>query len=231
MLSDASIDLKTAANYVILAKTGITNVPDTVITGHIGVSPIASTAMTGFTLVLDSSGQFSKSTQVTGNVYAASYTAPTGAELSTAVYDMEAAYNDGAGRATTKPESEYGAPKYAGEIGGKTLGPGVYSFIIDVNISNDLTFSGTSEDVFIIRTSKSFIQATNTQVILEGGALAENIFWVSALEYSLAADSHTEGIILAKTAVKFATGASINGRIFAQTAVTLQKVLITQTTC
>jgi hypothetical protein len=39
------------------------------ITGDIGVSPIAYTAMTGFSLVLDPSGKFATSTQVTGDAY------------------------------------------------------------------------------------------------------------------------------------------------------------------
>jgi hypothetical protein len=38
-----------------------------------------------------------------------------------------------------------------------------------------------------------------------------------------------EGIILGKTAVTFITGSSLNGRILAQTACTLQKATITVT--
>jgi hypothetical protein len=228
--SSDGIDLGTAVNFVILSKTGITNVPDSVITGNIGVSPIAASSMTGFGLIMDSSNEFSRSTEVTGNVYASDYAAPTGDKLTVAVYDMEVAYNDAAGRPTTGPDYiNIGA----GEIGGLILGPGVYTFDILVHISaGDLTFNGTSEDLFIIQTSKSVMQAGDINVVLTGGAISENIFWVTAEEYNIAADSHTEGIILAKTAVNFITGSSINGRIFSQTAVNLQKVSVNiQTTC
>ena len=39
----APVDLSAAGNYAILAETGISTVPDSVITGDIGVSPIIST--------------------------------------------------------------------------------------------------------------------------------------------------------------------------------------------
>jgi hypothetical protein len=51
---------------VILTKTGVSTVPDSVITGDIGVSPIAATAMTGFGLIMDSGGEFSTSSQLHG---------------------------------------------------------------------------------------------------------------------------------------------------------------------
>jgi hypothetical protein len=62
------------------------------------VSPIAATAITGFSLTLDSSGEFSTSSQVTGEVFAASYAAPTPATLTVAVGDMGSAYTDAIGR-------------------------------------------------------------------------------------------------------------------------------------
>jgi hypothetical protein len=66
--------------------------------GNVGLSPAASTFLTGFSLVLDASGTFSTSTQVTGKVYAASYTSPTPSMLTTAVSDMQTAYTDASGR-------------------------------------------------------------------------------------------------------------------------------------
>jgi len=51
----APVNLATAGNYEILAKSGITTTPgthDTSITGDIAVSPIAATAMTGYLLHL-----------------------------------------------------------------------------------------------------------------------------------------------------------------------------------
>jgi hypothetical protein len=61
-----SVDLGSASNYAIILKTGISTVPVSAFTGDIAVSPIASGAITGFFLTLDSSGQFSASSRVTG---------------------------------------------------------------------------------------------------------------------------------------------------------------------
>jgi hypothetical protein len=48
--------LGAAGNYVILAKTGISTVHTSGITGDIAVSPIAAAAITGFDLTMASSG-------------------------------------------------------------------------------------------------------------------------------------------------------------------------------
>ncbi|OEU06569.1 hypothetical protein FRACYDRAFT_222050 [Fragilariopsis cylindrus CCMP1102] len=221
----------TASNFVILAKTGISTVPSSIITGNIAVSPIASTAITGFSLIIDSSNEFSTSSQVadTYTVKASDYT--NGSELITAVNEMEAAYTDAAARPTSDDDDAF-LNLGGGEIGGETLKTGVYTFDRDVTITGgDLTFDGegNSDAVFIIQTSKSVSQAGNTRVILAGGAKAENIFWSVAGAASVAAGSHSEGIFLVKKGVTFITGSSLNGRIFSQTAVTLQMATITET--
>ena len=68
------------------------------VAGNIGLSPAASTFLTGFSTVLDSSGTFSTSTQVTGKLFAASYTSPTPSMLTTAISDMQTAYTDASSR-------------------------------------------------------------------------------------------------------------------------------------
>merc|ERR1740133_969076 len=171
----ASVDLGTAGDFAILSKSGISTVPNSSIKGDIGVSPIAATAITGFTLTMDSSTTFSTSTQVTGGhkAYAADYTSPSSTKLTTAVSNMETAYTDAAGRITSTPLVNY-LNLGEGEIGGATLVPGVYAFDRDVTISDNVTFAVpleyTDEDaadaVFIIRTTKSVKQAANIQVFL-----------------------------------------------------------------
>src|SRR3989339_759921 len=109
-----TVNLGTASNFVILAKSGISTTGTTSIIGDIGVSPIDSTAITGFGLIMDSSNQFSTSSLVNGSIYAADYAPPTPAVMTTAISNMETAYTDAAGRA---PDStELGA----GNIGGLT---------------------------------------------------------------------------------------------------------------
>jgi hypothetical protein len=219
----ATVELGTAGDYVILAKSGISTVPKSVITGDIAVSPIAASAITGFDLIMDSLGVFSTASQVTGKVYAADYASPTPVELTTAVSDMETAYTDAAGRPNTDAKKVNPGD---GEIGSQTLTPGVYTFDKEISIGLDMTFSGTSTDVFIIQTTGNLLQAANTKVILEGGAQAKNIFWQIAGQVTVGAGAHLQGVLLVKTAVTFNTGSSLDGRVLAQTACNLQMATI-----
>ena len=93
------VNLGSASNFAILTKSGISTVPSSMIKGNIGVSPIASTGMTGFGLSADPSNAFSTSKQVNGRIFAANYAVPTPAHMTTAILNMEAAYTDAAGRA------------------------------------------------------------------------------------------------------------------------------------
>ena len=237
--SPTAVNLRTAGDFVILAKAGITNVPGGVITGDIGVSPIAASSMTGFDLIMDSSNEFSTSAEVTGSAYAPNYMSPTGTKLTTAVSDMLTAYNDAAARPVTGGpfDNSLSGETYtnlgAGEIGGLTLTPGVYTYDISVGITgDDVTFDGQNDkdSVFIIKTSKSVLQAAGTQVKLTGGAQAKNIFWSVAQEVNVGAGAHMKGILLVKTAVKFITGSSFEGRVLSATAVTLQEATIKEPT-
>jgi hypothetical protein len=169
-----SVDIGSACNYAILAKSGISTVPTSAITGNIAVSPIASGAITGFSQVMDSSKEFSTASQFTGKAFAADYGAPTPGHLTTAVYDMEDAYTDALQLPNTDAKRENIG---GGTIGGHTLFPGVYTFTTGVAITSDITFDGGRYDVFIIQIGASLTQAANTQVILAGCAQTKNIFW------------------------------------------------------
>ena len=219
----APVNLGTAGNFVILSKSGISTVPSSVVTGDIGVSPIAHTAITGFSETMDLSNKFSTSAQVVGKIYAADYTAPTPTNMTTAVSDMEIAYTDAAGR-TLPGFTELGA----GEIGGLTLVPGLYKWGTDVSISTDVTLSGGPNDVWIFQIAGNLNEADGKKVTLIGGALPENVFWQSAGAVAIGTTAHFEGVILAKTMIAMKTGASANGRLLAQTAVTLDQSTVTQ---
>src|SRR6266446_3497804 len=83
--------LGAAGSYVILAKTGISNVTGSTVTGDIGLSPAAASFITGFSLVADSTNVFSNSSSVVGKVYAANYAVPSPSNLTTAIGSMETA--------------------------------------------------------------------------------------------------------------------------------------------
>ncbi|MBA2403693.1 MAG: DUF3494 domain-containing protein [Bdellovibrionales bacterium] len=223
----ASSDLGSAGNYAILAKTGIsddaTNV--TRITGNIGVSPIVAAAITNFALVADGTNRFSTSTKVIGGgrVYAANYAVPTPSNMTTSIGSMETAYTDGQGR--TNPDH---TELHAGDLSAKTLTPDLYKWSNNVVINTDVHLDGSPTDVWIFQIAGNLDIATGVRVILDGGALPQNIFWLVAGNVTVEVGAHMEGIVMSQTAVVLKTGASMNGRIFAQTAVTLDENEVTQ---
>jgi hypothetical protein len=209
------VALGAAGNFVILAKTGISTVPTSAVTGDIGVSPAAATYITGFSLMPKSPLVFSTSSQVTGRVYGSDYASPTPSNLTAAVNDMQLAFTDAAGRAAAVTELG------AGNIGGMTLAPGVYKWSTGLLIPTDLTLSGSSTDLWIFEIAKNLTLSDATNVTLAGGALPQNVFWQVSGSVDIGTTAHVEGVVLAQTTVELKTGASINGRLLSQTAVNI----------
>jgi hypothetical protein len=58
--------------------------------------------------------------------------------------------------------------------------------------------------------------------------VAENVFWQVSGQTTLDTTAHLEGIVLCQTAIELATGTSVNGRLLAQTAVTLDASTVVQ---
>ncbi|HEY3389648.1 MAG TPA: ice-binding family protein, partial [Prolixibacteraceae bacterium] len=142
------VDLKSAGNFVILSKTGITSVYKSTITGDIGTSPITGAAMvvncgevTGSVYSVDAAGPACKTTSAT--------------MLTAAVGDMQAAYTDAAGRIN---------PDFlnlgAGNIGGKTLTAGLYKWTTALIIPTDITITGAPDDIFIFQVSGTLIMSS-----------------------------------------------------------------------
>jgi hypothetical protein len=210
------VPLGTAGQYVILAKSGITNVPTSAITGKIGLSPAAASAITGFALVHPVGGENATSAQLTGKVFAADYGVPTPAKLTQAVLDMQNAYSNAAGR-LNPGHTELGS----GNIGGLTLAPGLYKWSTTVRIPKNVTLNGGALDVWIFQIAGGVTQANGTRVMLTGGALPKNVFWQVAGVVAIGTTAHMEGVVLSRTAITLKTGASVKGRLLAQTAITL----------
>ena len=210
------IDLGVAGNFAILSKTGITDVYASAVTGDVGTSPI-----TGAALLLSCS-------EVTGSVYTVDAAGPackitSASMLTTAISDMQTAYIDAAGR--TNPDF---VNLGAGNIGGKTLTPGLYKFTSAVIIPTDVVISGGPDDIWIFQVAGTLNMSSAVRFTLAGGAQAKNIFWQVSGAVTFGTTSHFEGIILGATGINLQTGASINGRMLAQTAVTLQMNTVVQ---
>ena len=213
--STLPVNLGTAGGFVILAKSGISTVPTSAVTGNLGISPAAATFITGFSLTADATNVFSTSQQVTGMVYAADYSPPTSSNLTTAVGDMELAFTDAAGRAASVTELG------GGNIGGMTLAPGVYKWSTGLLIPTDVALNGGATDVWIFQIAQDLTLSSAAKILLAGGALPKNVFWQVAGLVELGTTAHGEGVVLAQTSVTLRTGASINGRLLAQTAVNI----------
>jgi hypothetical protein len=211
------INLGTAENFAILSKTGITNVTTSSIIGDVGASPI-----TGAALLIDCS-------EVQGRIYTTDGAGQqcgsrvtNGPLLTEAVVDMEAAYVEAAGRPNPISFNLGG-----GSIGGNTLTAGVYKWTTDLEITTDITLSGSPNDVWIFQVAGKINMAAAMTINL-AGAKAENIFWQSADDVTLGTSSNFEGTILGFKSIRVLTGASLNGRAFAQTSVVLQQCSITK---
>ena len=205
------VALGLAGDFVILSKSGITDVPSSAITGDIGTSPITGAAI-GVTCA-----------EVTGTIYTVDAAGPACRiqdenKLTVAVGDMQTAYTDAAGR--TLPDfTELGA----GDISGMTLVPGLYRWGSSLGITGGVTLSGGAEDVWIFQVAGDLSAETGAIVTLSGGAQPKNIFWQVGGQATLHTTAQFKGIILSKTLVAMNTGAKLDGRAFAQTAVTLEK--------
>lgn len=223
----AAVPLGTAADYVILAKTGVATAPMSVVTGNIGLSPAARGYLTGWSLILEPTDTYFTSAQVAapGKLYAADNVGgTTSPDLTTAVANMATAYTAAAGRTATSAETTNVG---AGTLTSLTLAPGVYEWGTAVNIPTDLTLNGSATGVWIFKVAGSLDMAAARSVILSGGAQAKNIFWQVAGAVNIGANSHFEGIILGQTAITFGNKASIHGRLLAQSAVVLDATTVT----
>jgi hypothetical protein len=227
------VDLGTSCGFTILSKSGITDVPTSIITGNIGTSPI-----TGAAIGVPCS-------EVTGAIYDANgaYTGGGGgstsclvtdaALLTLAVSDMEAAYTDAATRAS--PDfTNLGA----GDISGMALAPGLYKWttglLINTGIApdtNGVTLSGGPNDVWIFQIAQDLTVGSGAVVTLSGGAQAKNIFWQVGGQATLGTTSVFNGNILSKTLIAMNTGAELNGKALAQTAVTLDSNKLSSSPC
>jgi hypothetical protein len=210
------VKLRSAGSFVILTETGITDVAASKVKGNIGASPITGAAdlltcaeVKGKILSIDAQGP-----QPCGLV------SPT--KLGKAVTDMQHAYKDAARRIPTVTELG------AGNIGGLTLAPGVYSWSSGLLIPTNVTLHGSATDVWIFQVAQNVDIASATQILLSGGATPANIFWQVAGAVTIGTTAQFEGVVLSKTAISMATGASIHGRLYAQTAVSLEKNAVSE---
>ncbi len=215
----APLDLQTAGDFVILAQTAITNVQTSEVAGDVGLNlasgifidlTCAEVAVPGVMHTFDTAGPLPCSVK---NV----------ARLTNAANDAIDAWTDGVGRVPDYTEL------WAGNIGGRNLGPATYKWSTSVQVTANLTLTGGPNDVWIFLIDNDLIVSSGVQIILAGGALPQNVYWLTVIDaVELGANSQFKGVILAETEIVMRTGASIDGRLLATNAVNLNANRVTQ---
>jgi len=196
-----AVPLGTAGSFAILAGSTITNTGATSVTGgDIGVN---GPSVTGFPPGTHS-----------GVIYT---NPPDGAIITQAQSDLTTAFNDAAGRTV-------GVITVAGDLGGLTLAPGLYKSTSTLDITGNLTLDalGNPNAAFIFQIGSALNTAIGSQVILSGGAQAQNVYWQVGSSAVLGTNSVFKGIIMADQSITVTTGATLDGRALARIgAVTL----------
>lgn len=180
-------NLGTAGNFAVLSGAGMTNTGPSWITGAIGASAAGITGFPPGTAGPQHSGD---------SVY------------TTAETDLVTAYNNATQPTTTD---------YTGvNLGGLTLGPGVYNQTTAPTLTGTLTLSGGG--VYIFREGSTLVTASGARVVLTNGAQPCDIFWQVASSATIATSTTFVGNIMAVASIQMQTGATLNGRALARTA-------------
>ncbi|KAJ6568731.1 hypothetical protein B0H19DRAFT_1065539 [Mycena capillaripes] len=181
-LGPAAVNLRSAANFAILAKSGVSTVPKSVINGPVGVSPIAAVALTGLSLTLDLTGQLLPSVKSSGS--SLPYRTPSPRRLSSivAIGDMQTAFNDASRRVNPNFNNFASVPR-------------IYKWSSAISIGSDITIVGGATDTWIFQVSGTRPIAASKRMVLVGGALAKNIVWVVSGAVTSGAGSHIAGVI------------------------------------
>jgi len=205
-----TIDLGCAAPFAILAGSTITSTGPTIINGDLGLS--AGTALVGFPPGIINGVQ--------------QITTPTAAA---AKLCLTTAFNDGQSRSLN-------SISLPGQLGGLTLAPGLYTNSSTSGISGTgangiltLDAQGNANAVWIFQMGSTLTTDPATSIVLAGGALAKNIFWIVGTSATLGTNSVFYGNILADQSITLNTGAVLNGRALTRiAAVSLDASIVTK---
>jgi len=116
-----------------------------------------------------------------------------------------------------------GTPMIA-DIGGLTFSPGTYVHPSAVGIPAAtnvyLDAGGDPNAVFIFKMGSTLTTGAGVKIVLQNGAVSENVFWLLGTALTTGADNLLVGTIMAGSAITIGTNTQICGDVIAQTAVT-----------
>nr|AGE93835.1 antifreeze protein [Glaciozyma antarctica] len=195
-----AIELGAASQYALLGRFGTTVGALVEINGDIAVSPSLSTTLVGFALV--PADGHATSVLVNGRIYAPDY-ASSPAALDQAALNVLAAWKSAMDQ-PVPPSDESKRNLGAGVLSGMTLTPGVYNFGSAITWSTDITLVGGVDDVFLFQANGAISCAASVKVIISGGVQAKNV-----------------GIAISNAAVTVGVSSIVNGRFYAEGAMTI----------
>jgi hypothetical protein len=197
------INLGAASSFGVLASSTVTNTGASVVHGDLGLSP--GTSVTGFP-----PGTVTGVQHITDGAAASAQLAATAAFI--------------AGNALP------GGIPIVADLGGQTLTSGVYKTAISAGITGTLTLDaqGNPNAFWVFQIGSTLTTAAgNSTVALVNGAVAANVFWLVGSSATLGTNTTFVGTIIAQASITATTGATITGRLLAQTAaVTLDSNII-----
>ncbi len=210
--SAQEVNLGTANNFAVLAGSAVPNTGLTVINGgNVGVSPGSS--VTGFP----------------PGIVNAPYSIHLGDSVALDAQNaLTSAFNTAAGLPVTQSLTGQ-------NLGGLMLTPGVYSFASTAQLTGTLTLNdmGNPDAVFVFQIGTALTTASDSSVETindpaAGAIPGISVFWQIGSSATLGAGTDFEGNILAKDSITAASGASVDGRLLAETgSVTLNDNLLT----
>lgn len=202
-----AVGLGTADSYSVLAGQSVTNTGESVLNRDLGVSP--GSAITGFPPGI-----------VLGTVHT------TDEHALQAQADLTTAYNNAAGQASDAP--------IAGDLGGRTLSPGVYTASSSIGLTGTVTLDGENnpDAVFIFQIGSALTTAPNSTVALINGAQSCNVFWQIGSSATLDTSTTFVGTVMALTSITANNGTTVDGRALARNgSVSLDTVVFTGGSC
>jgi hypothetical protein len=219
----ATIVYGAASGFSVLAGTGISSTGGTMIGRDVGVSPYAGTSITGLL-----------PGQVSGTIYAVDDSGPAGSAgnnktlVDNAMIAFGAAYTAAAGETPTPPNLGL-------QLAGQTLTPGVYTFDPGtVLLDGTLTLINPNHvmnPVWIFQAKSDLTTGVNSEVVLNDGVVPCDVLWRVPTQATLGSGSTFVGTIMAGTSIVMDHGATLDGRAWADAAVTLDDNTITGLPC
>jgi hypothetical protein len=229
-----------AGRFVILASQKVTTTGVTAIrNGDIGIEDQARTYYEGFSPVIPAVGHYGEFTNlINGLSYAHDDMPPfliPAPYASTIAFINQVRTDLGKAYLFLAADPNPGAPTQVcpTELGGLTLTRGVYKTAVNVIIEQGdlhLDAQGDPNSVWIFSIGGTLTTgAPHGNIVLEGGALAKNVYWVTGGTTIIGTGTAFYGNVFAWSQVNMLTGASINGSLFALTdQVTLQANTVTK---